>query len=507
MTNPAETLQIQALMDSSGVKFGTSGARGLADRMTDKVCYAYTVAFIQHLKGKDRVAASGVRVAIAGDLRPSSGRIMRAVAKAVRDRGHEPIHCGTIPSPAVAWYGISHAIPSIMVTGSHIPDDRNGIKYNQPRGEILKADEEGIRAQSVECPAGLFDAEGWLASPSDDWLPAVDAAAYRDYVRRYLDFFPAGCLEGLHIGLYEHSSVARECIYEVLSGLGARVEKLGFSERFVPVDTEAIRPEDVRLARDWAAQLGTDALVSADGDGDRPLISDEYGKWLRGDVAGVLCAHYLDADVVVTPVSCNTAVERSGWFEQVRRTRIGSPFVIEVMEQALAEGAKRVMGYEANGGFLIGSDLESDGRRLGALPTRDALVLHIAILLLARREGVPISRLLAALPQRFTASDRLKEFPTEAGKARLAALHSGDLETDRPAIEAVFGTHFGKVAEVNDTDGLRITFASGEVVHLRPSGNAPELRCYNEADSEARALEMNRICMGIMESWRSAAQA
>jgi phosphomannomutase len=35
--------------------------------------------------------------------------------------------------------------------------------------------------------------------------------------------------------------------------------------------------------------------------------------------------------------------------------------------------------------------------------------------------------------------------------------------------------------------GLRVSFVGGEIVHLRPSGNAPECRCYAEADSPARA--------------------
>jgi len=33
-----EHVSISALMESSGVKFGTSGARGLAADMTDRVC-------------------------------------------------------------------------------------------------------------------------------------------------------------------------------------------------------------------------------------------------------------------------------------------------------------------------------------------------------------------------------------------------------------------------------------------------------------------------------------
>ena len=36
---------------------------------------------------------------------------------------------------------------------------------------------------------------------------------------------------------------------------------------------------------------------------------------------------------------------------------------------------------------------------------------------------------------------------------------------------------------IDHTDGLRLTLTTGDVVHFRQSGNAPELRCYVETDS------------------------
>jgi phosphomannomutase len=36
-----------------------------------------------------------------------------------------------------------------------------------------------------------------------------------------------------------------------------------------------------------------------------------------------------------------------------------------------------------------------------------------------------------------------------------------------------------------------MSFASGAILHFRPSGNAPELRCYSEAETEARARDLN----------------
>ena len=480
-------------MDHSGVAFGTSGARGLVSAMTDEVCYTYTRGFLQYLE-RERDIERGGSVAVAGDLRSSTPRIMRAVMKAITDHGNVPVNGGRVPSPAVAMYGFDKRIPSIMVTGSHIPDDRNGIKFNRPKSELLKRDEPGMKEQVVELPSD-FDPKGATLSSALRDEPVVEGAIEERYVQRYFDAFGEGALSGARIGLFEHSAVGRDICFRVLNGLGAQVTRLGRSDSFIPVDTEAIRPEDVASAARWGKDNDFETIVSTDGDSDRPLVSDERGKWLRGDVAGIVTAQFLGATFVATPGSCNTAVEKCGSFKCVARTRIGSPYVIEAMNGALG-GSERVVGYEANGGFLTATDVTFAGC-LPALPTRDALLVHLAVLLSARKAKVSISSLLARLPQRFTASDRLEDFPTALSKERLGALAQGG-----PAAIAAQFPEFGKVTDVSNIDGLRITFASDEIVHLRPSGNAPELRCYTEAASEARAVKLNEEALSVLRGWR-----
>ena len=288
----------------------------------------------------------------------------------------------------------------------------------------------------------------------------------------------------MRLGVYGHSAVGREVLVELYEKLGAEVVKLGFSETFIPVDTEAIRQEDVEKAAAWAKAEPLQAILSTDGDSDRPLISDEHGRWIRGDVAGILVAQFLGVEAVATPVSCNTAVDAVG-FRDVIRTKIGSPFVIAGMEAARQAGIAKIAGYEANGGFLTLTDLQvPEGQILPALPTRDAVVVHLAMLLSAKQKGLSLSALVRQLPARYTASDRDVSFAQARSVALLDKLRS--LPQDQ--LMDAFG--LGEVARVDETDGTRLTFVGGEIVHLRPSGNAPELRCYAESATEARAAEL-----------------
>ena len=498
--NKEQVISIAVVMEKSGVNFGTSGVRGRVVDLSDEVCWAYAVGFIQYLQ-ETKQLQPGATVGIAGDYRTSTDRMMGVLSQAIVDQGFEPVNLGKIPSPALALYGLKHNMPTMMVTGSHIPEDRNGIKFNTALGEILKPDEQGIRAQVITIPDRKFTLDGTLVR--EPTLPVLDGTAKAEYVKRYLNFFPKNALSGLSLGLYEHSSVSRECLYEILIGLGAKVMCLGRSDVFISVDTEAIRPEDIVLAAQWSNEHHFDCIISTDGDGDRPLLSDEKGVWLRGDVAGILCAQYLDADAVITPVNGNSALELSGLFSYTQRTQIGSPYVIAGM-LAAERDYNRVIGYEANGGVLVGSEIIKDGRRLAPLPTRDAAIVPLAILMLAKEKGLTISALLKTLPERYTVSNRLKDFPTERSAQILSPLLTLPLEGSLNSAEQLLGALAGVPVALNTTDGVRLTFESGDIIHFRPSGNAPELRCYTESASETRAVALNVACLQLMETWRLA---
>ncbi|WP_324722707.1 phosphomannomutase [Lelliottia sp. JS-SCA-14] len=459
-------LNARSIIESSNIAFGTSGARGLVVDFTHNVCAAFAHAFLQVTSDNFEFK----KVALAIDNRPSSYQIAQACAAAIKQHGFDIEYHGVIPTPALAYYAMQNDIPCIMVTGSHIPFDRNGLKFYRPDGEISKEDELAIIGSS------------FAFSPVEQ-LPElqINPQGAESYVSRYTSLYDDKILAGKRIGIYEHSSAGRDLYAPLFQELGAEVISLGRSDEFVPIDTEAVSEEDRLLAQGWAEQFKLDAIFSTDGDGDRPLVSDETGNWLRGDILGLLTADELGIDALAIPVSCNTAVELSSKFKSVTRTKIGSPYVIAEFN-SLANRYSTVAGFEANGGFLLASDLTINGKHLGSLPTRDAVLP--ALMLLAASRNKKISELVDQLPQRFTWSDRVKDFPSEKSKKIISeALVSPEQLLTKLGLASV------KCVNIDQTDGVRITLDSSDIFHLRPSGNAPELRCYAEASAEIKAKE------------------
>ena len=454
------------------VTFGTSGVRALVADLDTEAVFAYVYAFMHQMRVVHAVH-DGSTVAVGMDLLPSSPSIGTAVCGVLQVLGYRAEFLGALPTPALALRCLTGGMPGIMVTGSHIPFDRNGIKFYSPAGEILKAEEQAI----VSCSIPARALGRLLSMPL---LPSMDVTATEAYVRRYVEHFGVQCLAGLRVGLYEHSAVGRDVTKSVLVQLGAEVVPLGRSDDFVPVDTEAVGEDDLAQARNWCKAHQLDAVVSTDGDGDRPLVFDENGDFVRGDLLGLLCARRLGITHLAVPVSCNSAIEQCGAFAQVVRTRIGSPYVIAAMNELTAQGKGPVAGFEANGGFLLGSAVQG----VAALPTRDALLPMISLLAEAVARQTRVSSLVAALPQRFTHSDRLQAFAPERSRELLA----------RVAVEEGLQSHIaGKhnpPTAVDTTDGVRMTFADSDIVHLRASGNAPELRCYAESATLNKAKDL-----------------
>jgi phosphomannomutase len=372
-------------------------------------------------------------------------------------------------------------IPAIMMTGSHIPHDRNGFKFYCPHGEITKIEERQILETDVAFSRTIARPE-LLASKE----------AVERYASRYQHFLNASPLADKRISIYDAQQCRERYLPCDFPGIGGRGGAIGAHDDFVPVDTEVLSKNDEQRALSWIRQYDLDALFSTDGDGNKPMLADEQGDWLKGDWLGLLCCQYLGIQSLTMPLNCNSAVEQSSIVTQVVRIRIGSPYVLEAMEHL----AGKVAGFEANRGFMLGNAIDDENRHLAARPTRDALLPALATLSLTREKG--LSAALIKLPSRFTHSNRIK--------ANSAAFMQKAISEPLWLLE-VLGLAADMRVDIDLTDGIRIQLADHNIIHLPASANAPELRCYAEAGSqqEAKKLVGNILCLAkdIMNSWNS----
>jgi phosphomannomutase len=128
------------------------------------------------------------------------------------------------------------------------------------------------------------------------------------------------------------------------------------------------------------------------------------------------------------------------------------------------------------------------------------------VLFAAEQKGLSLIDLFARLPRRFSRAALLKHFsrvtalkivgrfsPPDGASAALAG------EAIRRDLAGFFtpALGFAGITHVDYTDGVRILFANGEVAHVRPSGNADELRIYAVADTQSRADAIT--AMGVAE--------
>jgi phosphomannomutase len=245
-------------------------------------------------------------------------------------------------------------------------------------------------------------------------------------------------------------------------------------------------------------------------------------------------------------------------FARVEQTRVGSPYINQAMQAARANNPEaRVAGYEANGGYLLGSCWAIAGRNLEALATRDAALPLVCALLLAQ-QGVLTDAAGRQCPI-ATVADLVRIFPRHTYSAVVDREHDqvpyGGAETGQrlvrllscarfPVLEVDYYTGtcvlpvagdasrhcafaqdptqislrseldrlrarlaviftadagFGVIRRLNYLDGVRIEFLNGDIIHLRPSGNAPEFRFYAEADTPERARELGGHRLSIVK--------
>ncbi|MDD5440221.1 MAG: hypothetical protein PHS37_08560, partial [Candidatus Omnitrophica bacterium] len=255
----------------------------------------------------------------------------------------------------------------------------------------------------------------------------VSEKARQMYIDRYVKAFGKIFDGDDEMAFLAHMSVGRSIIRDIFTGLGLDSNTFNYMregndwERGLIVDTEDVKqpkkPTDfnfqtvVRGMRDECRAAGKHikGIWSTDGDSDRPALFDENGSFIYGDKLGYLtCKYIADLDfcqnkpklAVITATVSGTVqrmLEDLGY--TVVKVEIGSPYVVKAMEDWSRDPKNKggiAVGFERNGGFLLGSDIRlNNGNVLKKLATRDAMLPIIAAFSMAREKKCSIGQLVA----------------------------------------------------------------------------------------------------------------
>ncbi len=370
--------------------FGTDGIRGVAnvDPMTGEMAMQLGRA-IAHIfkeaKGKHRIV-------VGKDTRLSGYMLETAIASGICSMGADVWLVGPLPTPGISFITTSmRANAGVVISASHNPYYDNGIKIFSQNGFKLPDEME----QRIE--------ELILTNHLHSLRPTANeigkAHRIEDAIGRYVVFlkntFPDDLtLDGLRIALDCANGAAYRVAPAVFEELGAEVIPIGVEPNGENINQNcgSLHPEVVsRLVLEKKADIG----MALDGDGDRIVFVDRFGKLVNGDQILAICGlHMLSENrlkkgTLVTTVMSNMAldrtIEKAGG--RVVRTRVGDRYVVEEM---------------VRGGYNLGGEQSGHTIFLDYNPTCDGTLTALQVLAIMKRKELPLDELarkMEPLPQ------------------------------------------------------------------------------------------------------------
>ena len=341
--------------------FGTDGVRGRANSypMTADFCLKLGAAAGSYFR---RANKKSHRVVIGKDTRLSGYMFENALTAGLTSSGMNVLLLGPVPTPAVGLLTNSmRADLGIMISASHNEHSDNGIKFFGPDGYKLSDSVE------LEIEALVSKGIGYVSPEDIGRAKRIDDGRYR-YIERVKSSFPNQMrLDGLKVVIDCANGAGYKAAPEVLWELGAEVIPVGVSPdgRNINLECGSTNPT---VAAETVVAHGADVAICLDGDADRVLIIDEYGRPIDGDqFLGMIGSRWLKngnlvENTLVSTVMSNMRLEAFLKQEGIKlvRTSVGDRYVVERM---------RLNGFNLGGeksGHVVMMDYATTGDGLMA---------------------------------------------------------------------------------------------------------------------------------------------
>jgi phosphoglucosamine mutase len=421
--------------------FGTDGVRGRVGREP------MTVEFALRLAGAAaRVLAPEGGTALVGKDTRLSGYMFEAALEAgFVAAGVDVNLIGPLPTPGIAYltqkFGCSFGV---VISASHNLYEDNGIKFFDATGSKLPDDVEERIEELLEGPVLTRESMGLGRATRVDRSRTVYQSFCASTIPSDMD------LSGLKIVIDCAHGATYKVAPRVLADLGAEIIPIGCSPngRNINLRCGSTSPELLQLT---VSGVQADVGIALDGDGDRLVMVDHFGRIVDGDRLLYIVAVDRKARGELRGPVVGTVMSNLG-LELGLRAK-GIPFM------RAAVGDRYVHAMLREHGGVLGGETSGHMLCLDRTTTGDGLVSALQVLAVMKRTG----RALAELATGY------QQFPQVMVNVEVARRVD---PADSPQIQAA-------VRRVEHLLG-----DSGRVV-LRASGTEPLIRVMVEGQDEA----------------------
>lgn len=462
MVTREEFLGLQNGSDVRGVALAVDGGKPV--NLTPEVAGRIAASFAQWLSARLGRAAEGLRIGVGRDSRVTGPALQAAVLAALGGAGARALDCGMASTPAMFMGTVFPDCAldgAIMLTASHLPAERNGMKFFTREGGLDKGDITALLegAAALDLPAGTGEA-----------LPLALMERYTAFLRQKIT---DGCgggdrpLAGLHIVVDAGNGAGGFFAQKVLEPLGADCTGSQFLEPDGTFPNHIPNPENgaamaaIRAAvTEHRAHLGL--IFDTDVDRMSAVLSD--GRAVNRDaiiamMAAILAPDYPGGTIVTDSVTSDRLTDfLTSLGLRHRRFKRGYKNVINEAIRLGTEGVCAPLAIETSGHGAMKENYYLD----------DGAYMAVKLIIAAarmRREGKKLESLIAALPPAGEAMER--RIPISGTDT--AAYGAQVLETFR--IRAAQAGYI--LAET--CEGVRLTFPGEGWLLLRLSLHDPLL--------------------------------
>ncbi|MEV4618953.1 phosphomannomutase/phosphoglucomutase [Asanoa sp. NPDC049573] len=442
------------------------------DQWDEQAAAALGAGFAQFLTASH---PSSTSVVIAHDMRASSPGLASAFARGVLSEGLGVVEAGLGSTDMLYFAAGSLGLPGAMFTASHNPAKYNGIKLclagAKPVGQESGLREIRDNAQRILDEATLIPAPAGARPEQHDVL-----ADYARYLRELVDLAHIRPLKlvvdaGNGMGGYTVPAVLGD---QVLGGLPLTIVPLYFEldGSFPNHEANPLEPKNLIDLQHAVVQHGADLGLAFDGDADRCFVIDERGEPVSPSaITALVAARELakhPGETVIHNLITSSAVpeiikENGG---TPVRSRVGHSFIKADMARTNA-----VFGGEHSAHYYFREFWFADTGMLAAM--------HVLAALGGQPEPLSV---LAGDFERYVASGEINSTVP-------------DQKAKQQAVRAAYAD-----AEVDELDGLTLTFADGAWVNLRASNTEPLLRLNVEAPTATRMAQLRDEVLGLIRS-------